>query len=142
MNSKILDRVLQASRALVNDYLADRYVRSNQHTGLERLAAALAQHDQHAREAMRAVGAWVTLAGKPREPFEAPPSREGSLKYLPTPEQYQRDPLLSACHAAGMSETQVIELQRLQREKMMEQLMRLAEIEVRLDAACRASRQA
>ncbi len=92
------------------------------------LTWALERHDRVAREATRQAYQWARMSAKPREPFEAPPSRDGSLTFVPTPEQAYNDPLLAACHSAGLSESQVIELQRIQREELMRQLLRRAEL--------------
>lgn len=129
MTSKAMDDVIRAARALVLDYMRDHNGRASRDPSVERLAAALASHDRTAHEAARLANALARMTSKPREAFEPPPSREGSLEFLPTREQALDDPLLAACHAAGMTETQVIELQRIQRRELMQQLMRRAMFE-------------
>lgn len=45
-----------------------------------------------------------------RSPWNPPATRDGSLLYKPTHEQFQHSPILAACLGAGLSETQVIEM--------------------------------
>lgn len=61
----------------------------------------------------------------PAPPWRQPEHCPGSLPYAPTAEQRRLDPLLAACAAHGMSESQVIELQFRHAQELRQQLQTL-----------------
>jgi hypothetical protein len=119
MNTREIYELLDAARAVV----------AGEPLSVERLDVAIKCHDRTIRSALEHAHRWVTWDSK--APTQAhPPSRIGSLTYVPT-DAHTSSPLLYACAAARMTESQVIEMQRRQCEDLMKQLMLRADIDQR-----------
>lgn len=92
------------------------------------LAAELAKHDAVECDAVKAAHYWSTMATPGAGAASPPSSRAGSLPYVPTRGQAMYSPLLAACHAAGMTETQAIEMLFRETESLRAALLRKAEL--------------